>query len=221
LSLLAQRGDAKLLSEPTLVTFSGKEASFLVGEERPIIQQLQNTFTVEFKEVGVRMKVKPVADSQNRINTTIHAEVSQVTGTIGSFAIPVISSRKVETTLQVNDGQTIVLSGLLDNNISKDTLRKVPWLGDIPVIGALFRHKDYEKTQKEIAFFMTPEIVKDVDATTAGAVQTPRLKQWNDKGANENLLPVPSPREDWGLHNLNGLGLPEIKAKTTVEPAGK
>jgi len=81
LDMLITKSYARLLSEPTLVTFSGKEASFLVGEEIPIVEQLPQSFTVEFKEVGVRMKIKPTADSENRINTTIHAEVSQVIGT--------------------------------------------------------------------------------------------------------------------------------------------
>lgn len=204
LSLLAQQGKAKTLSEPTLITFSGKEASFLVGEEYPITQQLQNTFTVEYKEIGVRMKVKPTADSQNRVNTVIHAEVSQIRSFVGEQQLPVISTKKADTTLQVNDGQTIVLSGLLDNNNSLDILRKVPWLGDIPLFGYLFRHKSNEHTQREVVFFMTPEIVKNIDAVVAGAIKTPLLKEWNGN-ANENVLDIP--QKDWAdeyeerLHN--------------------
>jgi pilus assembly protein CpaC len=211
LQLLETKGYARVLSEPTIVTMSGKEASFLAGQEVPIVQQLQNSFSVEFKEVGVRMKIKPTADSQNRINTAIHAEVSQLTDRVVSGGnsgsqLPVISSKKADTTLQLNDGQTIVIGGLLDNNISSDSLRKVPWLADIPIFGFLFRHKEREQTQTEILFFMTPEIVKDIDAETATAARTPLMRDWNNKTANENVLPVPKKGYDWGLHDPDGLG---------------
>jgi pilus assembly protein CpaC len=122
LDLLITKDYARLLSEPTLTTLSGKEASFLVGEEVPIVQQLPQSFTVEFKEVGVRMKVKPTVDSQNQINTTIHAEVSLVTGT-GALGIPIIGTKQSDTQLQVKDGQTIVIGGLLENNVSRDYFR--------------------------------------------------------------------------------------------------
>jgi pilus assembly protein CpaC len=210
LQLLQQKNYARLLSEPTLVTYSGKEASFLVGQEVPIVQQLPQSFTVEFKEVGVRMKVKPTADSQNRINTAIHAEVSQVTG-VQVLGIPIISSKKADTTLQVNDGQTIVIGGLLDNNISRDAMRKLPWLADIPVLGMLFRSKEFQKAQSEVLFFMTPEVIKDVDTDTATAARTPYLQQWNGSEADKGILRVPKKNDDWGMHNPDGLGLPEIK----------
>ena len=80
LELLITKNYARLLSEPTLTTLSGKEATFLVGQEIPIVQQLPQSCTVEFKEVGVRMKIKPTVDSQNQISTAIHAEVTQITG---------------------------------------------------------------------------------------------------------------------------------------------
>ncbi|HUI05636.1 MAG TPA: pilus assembly protein N-terminal domain-containing protein [Verrucomicrobiae bacterium] len=189
LQLLITKNFARLLSEPTLVTLSGKEASFLVGEEVPIVQQLPQSFTVEFKEVGVRMNIKPTADSQNQINTVLHAEVSQVLGT-GAFGIPIIGSKKADTTLQVKDGQTVVIGGLLENNINTDTLRKVPWLADIPLFGYLFRNRQFQQSQREVLFFMTPEIVKNVDAATAGAAQTLLMKEWVRTKSKEKLLKV-------------------------------
>ncbi len=218
LEWLESRGWARLLSEPTLITRSGTEASFLAGSEIPIVQTLNNTSTVEFKEVGVRMKIKPVADSQNRINTTIHAEVSSISsdfvrGSVSTDELPIINTRKAETTLQLNDGQTVVIGGLLSNDIDKDTLRKFPWLADIPVIGALFRHKDRSQTQRELVFFMTPEIVKDVGAEVIGATRTPTMQEWN-AAANADVLPLRNKKDDWGLHDLNGLGLPESKPRT-------
>jgi pilus assembly protein CpaC len=199
--LLISKGYARLLSEPTLVTFSGKEASFLVGEQRPIIQQLPQSFTVEFKDVGVRMKIKPTADSENRINTTIHAEVSQVTGVIPPFNDPIIGIKQADTTLQVNDGQTIVIGGLLENNIDQDTLRKLPWLADIPVLGAFFRDKQFHQAKREVLFFMTPQVIKDIDAETAAAAQTPGMQHWVATWKKGGLVPEPHKKDNWGLHH--------------------
>ena len=218
LDLLISKSYARLLSEPTLVTFSGKEASFLVGQQIPIVQQLPQSFTVEFKEVGVRMKVKPTADSENRINTTIHAEVSQVSGASVN-GIPIINSKTADTTLQVNDGQTIVIGGLLENNIGRDILRKMPWLGDIPVIGLLFRDKQFEQAKREILFFMTPEVIKDTDADTAAAAQSTGMQHWTATWNKGGLVPVPG-KDDWGLHHLDGLGFPEMHGKSAA-PAAK
>lgn len=218
LQLLISKGYARLLSEPTLVTYNGKEASFLVGEERPIIQQLPQSFTVEFKEVGVRMKIKPTADSQNQINTTVHAEVSQVTGTIGPFAIPIIGTKKSDTTLQVKDGQTIVIAGLLDNNINRDTLRKLPWLADIPIFGVLFRNKQFEKVQREVLFFVTPSVIKDIDADAAASARTPTMHDWTGGEADEDVLPKPDPKDDWGMHKFNRMGIPRGE-KSSMAPA--
>jgi len=219
LQLLQSKGFARLLSEPTLITRSGTEASFLAGQEVPIVQTLNNVSSVTYKEVGVRMVIKPVADSQNRINTTIHAEVSSISagivqgGSVAANSLPVITTRKSDTVLQLADGQTLVLGGLLSNDVDTDTLRKFPWLADIPIIGALFRHNDRSQVQRELVFFMTPEIVKDPDAETAGAIRTPALKKWNTEGL-QGVLPEESPKDKWGLHDLQTLGLPENKPAT-------
>ena len=191
LQLLVDNNCARLLSEPTLLTKSGSEASFLVGQEYPIVQVLPNSVTVEYKKIGVNMRIKPTADSKNRITTGIHAEVSQVTGILpGQVSIPIIGTKTSDTTLQVADGQTIVIGGLLENNISQDDLRKVPWLGDIPLFGYLFRHKAKQQEQREVMFFMTPMVVKDVDAATASAIRTPLMNQWSGK-ATDKVLGLP------------------------------
>ena len=206
LDLLITKSYARLLSEPNLVTFSGKEASFLVGEEIPIVEQLPQSFTVEFKEVGVRMKIKPTADSENRINTTIHAEVSQVLGT-GANGIPIIGAKTADTTLQVNDGQTIVIGGLLENNVNRDILRKLPWLADIPVIGALFRDKQFDQVKREVLFFMTPEVLKNnEEGIAATGAQTPGMQHWVTTWKKGGLVHPPEMRDDWGLHRPDSLG---------------
>lgn len=220
LDVLISKSYARLLSEPTLVTFSGKEASFLVGSEIPIVEQLPQSFTVEFKEVGVRMKIKPVADSENRINTTIHAEVSQLSGTSIS-GLPIISTKSADTVLQVNDKQTIVIGGLLENNVNKDALRKLPWLGDIPVLGALFRDKQFDQAKREVLFFMTPEVMTEPenDLVATGA-QSPAMQHWvttwrkggvvgrNDLDHADEYKHFNGTKDDWGLHNVDHAGLP-------------
>jgi pilus assembly protein CpaC len=214
LDMLITKSYARLLSEPTLVTFSGKEASFLVGEQIPIVQQLPQSFTVEFKDVGVRMKIKPTSDSQNRINTTIHAEVSEVSGT-GANGIPIIAIKQEDTTLQINDGQTVVMGGLLENNINKDLLRKLPWLGDIPVIGMLFRDKQFDQAKREVLFFMTPEVLKDGEGDPAANAQTPVMQHWIVNWNKHGTIPsvdkqqdkgFHAEKDDWGLHNPDSLG---------------
>jgi pilus assembly protein CpaC len=197
LNLLIDNNCARLLSEPTLVTKSGSEASFLVGQEYPIIQVLPNSTTVEYKKIGVNMKIKPTADSKNRISTAIHAEVSQVTGilTTGNTQVPIIGTKTADTLLQVADGQTIVIGGLLENDLSRDEMRKVPWLADIPLFGYLFRNHAKSQTQREVLFFMTPTVVKDVNAETAGAARTPLMNQWSGNKATEKVLEIPK-RDD-------------------------
>lgn len=179
LRLLSEKNAARILSEPTLVTLSGKEASFLSGGEVPIVQQLAQTFTVEFKEFGVRMKIKPTVDSEMRINTHILAEVSSVAPEVSISGVPSFRTRRAETDVQVADGQTVVIGGLLNNQHDRDAIRKVPWLGDIPVLGVLFRSKDYQANMTELLVFVTPEVVKDIDADVANAGRTPAMKDWN------------------------------------------
>jgi len=214
LQLLVDNNYARLLAEPTLITKSGSEASFLVGEERPIVQVLANSVTVDYKKIGVHMKIKPTADSQNRIATVIHAEVSQVIGVTATdqYSLPIIGTKTADSTLHVNDGQTIVIGGLLENNLSRDYLRKLPWLAEIPVIGHLFRHRERESQQREVLFFMTPSIVKDVDASTAGAARTPLMQQWNGATLGEKVLEVPPKDEPPPLKLFK-------EKATTAEPA--
>lgn len=216
LDMLITKSYARLLSEPTLVTFSGKEASFLVGEEIPIIESLPQSFTVEFKEVGVRMKIKPTADSENRINTIIHAEVSQVLGT-GANGIPIIGAKTADTTLQVNNGQTIVIGGLLENNVNRDVLRKLPWLAEIPVLGMLFRDKQFDQVKREVLFFMTPEVMRDAEGIDATGAQTPGMQHWVTTWNKKGMIPHPNQDgDDWGMHNPDGLGFPQHEKKSAA-----
>jgi type II secretory pathway component GspD/PulD (secretin) len=110
-------------------------------------------------------------------------------------AVPIIGTKQADTTLQVNSGQTIVIGGLLENNLNRDALRKLPWLADIPLFGYLFRHRERESEQREVLFFMTPSVVKDIDAVTANAPSSPLMREWNRTKAIDNVLPIPGKDE--------------------------
>lgn len=219
LRALASKDAARILSEPTLVTLSGREASFLAGGEVPIVQQLAQTFTVEFKEFGVRMKIKPTVDSENNVNSHIMAEVSEV-GATSTAGIPSFRTRRAETHVQIKDGQTLVIGGLLNNQHNRDAIRKVPWLGDIPVIGVLFRSKDYQAGQSELLVFVTPQVIKDPATDPAKEPVTPALQQWHGHDADAELRrkqPAP-PRWQRPLE-VDELTLPPEPAAPTAPAA--
>ena len=124
------------------------------------------------------------------------------------IAIPIIGAKTADTTLQANDGQTIVIGGLLENNVNRDVLRKLPWLADIPVLGALFRDKQFDQAKREVLFFMTPEVIKDVDSDIAKAAQTPGMQHWITTWNKGKMIEPPDKKDDWGLHNIDHLGFP-------------
>ena len=142
-------------------------------------------------------------------------------GVSGIFNEPTIGIKQSDTTLQVKDGQTIVIAGLIDHNIDRDALRKLPWLANIPILGALFRNKEFESKESEVLFFVTPSVIKDIDADTASAAQTPVMKQWNEKEAGQGILGLPDKKDDWGLHNFDHMGLPEGKPSTPKPAASE
>ncbi len=219
LHLLASKNLAKTLSEPTMVTLSGKEASFLSGGEVPIVQTLANSSTVQYKEYGVRLAIKPVVDSEDNISSHLMTEVSQANFAQTVAGEPTFVTRRAETEVQVKDGQTIVIGGLLQNT-SANVIRKVPWLGNIPVLGILFRSKSYQQGLSELLVFVTLEVMEDVQADAIRAPQTPELKIWNGKEADQELRQRPEPDPNWQKPlNVDELTIPEKQpAVQKVQP---
>jgi pilus assembly protein CpaC len=175
---------------------SGKEASFLSGGEVPIVQTLADSSTVQYKEFGVRLHIKPVVDSENNITSHLLTEASQANFDQTAAGQPTFIIRRAETDVQVKDGQTIVIGGLLKNETG-NIIRKVPWMGDIPVLGVLFRSKDYQQSLSELLVFVTLDVLKDAAADVANAAQTPEMKIWNGKQADEELRQQPKPDPNW------------------------
>jgi pilus assembly protein CpaC len=170
LNFLEKEGLAKTLAEPRLVTQSGQEASFLAGGEYPVpVAQDVGEITIEFKEFGVSLNFTPVVLSDGRINLRVAPSVSEISsvstipvGLTGlSYTIPNLSTRKLETTVQLYDGQTLALAGLLQDSLRED-VKKIPWLGDLPILGALFRSTSFRDQKTDLLIAVTPHLVKPV-----------------------------------------------------------
>lgn len=159
ISLLESQGFAKTLAEPTLVALSGQTASFLSGGEEPVAFETEDTITIEFKEFGTRLRFTPTVLGDETIWLKVAPEVSRVTRRTTRLDLPIFETQRAETTVQLKDGQTFVIAGLLQDEIDS-RIQKVPFLGDIPIIGALFRQVKHERTETELIITVTPRLVK-------------------------------------------------------------
>lgn len=159
---LATKNKVKVLSRPNITTLSGEEAQVLIGGELPVPTSKDGEISVEWKEYGINLKIKPVVDKDNKITSKIEAEVSGIDSTVSisttAGSIPGLISRKASTTLSVPDGQTMAIGGLMNNQESK-VITKFPILGDIPVIGEFFKHTSTSKERRELMILITPTIV--------------------------------------------------------------
>jgi pilus assembly protein CpaC len=161
---LAQDGLITILAEPNLTAMSGETANFLAGGEFPIpIPQGNGTISIEFKSYGISLAFTPTLLSGNRISLHVRPEVSELTQTgaivIGGVTVPALTTRKAETTVEVGSGESFAVAGLLDNSQAQ-TINKFPLLGDMPVLGALFRSDHFQNGQTELVVIITPYIVK-------------------------------------------------------------
>jgi pilus assembly protein CpaC len=162
---LQGRGVFQSLAEPNLIALNGKEASFLAGGEfpYPIPQGNFGAFTIQFKEYGVRLNFTPTVLGGDLINLKIRPEVSSLdfnnAVVIEGFRIPALSTRRADTEVELRDGQTFAIAGLM-NNTALSSMRKIPGLGDIPIIGTLFKSRAYQKDQSELVVMVTPIIVR-------------------------------------------------------------
>lgn len=161
------KGDAQILAEPKLLAVDGEEASFNVGSEVPVPSNMgqYGQIAYEFKKTGVILNFTPtIMEKTNRIKLKLSPEVSEIDRSSGvmdtqnAVVIPGFKTRKVETTVELMDGETLIIAGLLNNSSSK-TNNQVPLLGDIPVIGVLFKTIEDKKNDTELMIFITPKIV--------------------------------------------------------------
>jgi len=164
---LSSKGLFESLAEPNLIAGNGKEASFLAGGEYPfpIVQPGSNgaAITIQFKEFGIRLNFTPTVLAGDLINLKVKPEVSTLDFTnaiiLEGFRVPALTTRRTETEVELQDGQTFAIAGLMNNTLN-NTMQKIPGIGDIPVLGYLFKSRAYQKNQTELVVMITPQILR-------------------------------------------------------------
>jgi len=167
LDALETEGLVSVLAEPNLTAVSGQTATFLAGGEFPVPIPQEEGLAIQFREFGVRLAFTPIVQSDRKISMRVAPEVSELTNdgavNIEGIFVPALSTRRVETTVELGSGQSFVIGGLLQNEIRQD-VRKFPGLGDIPILGALFRSDAFRQNETELVVVATPYIVEPMDA---------------------------------------------------------
>ena len=157
---------ATILAEPNLTALSGETASFLAGGEFPIpVSQSLGTVTIEYKQYGVGLAFTPIVLSDGRISMRVRPEVSELSDAgsikVGVVQVPALVTRRAETTVELGSGQSFMIAGLL-RNTTNNSLSKAPLLGDLPVLGMLFRSTKYQRQETELVVIVTPYLVRPV-----------------------------------------------------------
>jgi pilus assembly protein CpaC len=209
LQAMEREGLIHTLAQPNIIALSGETANFLAGGEFPVPTgvAVNGQIAIEFKQFGVGLSFTPTLLEDGMINLLVAPEVSSLDPTAGiqlnGIRIPGLKVRRARTTLELRDGQTFALAGLIQNDF-RDTVQRVPLLGRIPIIGALFRSTGFEKQETELVILVTPRIVRPVPAGTALQLPTDRILQPSDadmflmgnaerRAQPSNALPLPGP----------------------------
>lgn len=176
---LQQRNLLEILAEPNLLTESGKEASFISGGEFPfpVVQGggagTLPTVTIQFREFGVRLYFTPVLTPTGNIHLKVRPEVSSLDYTnaltFSGYTIPALSTRRVESEMELKDGQSFAIAGLVDNRVT-EVASKIPGLGDIPILGKFFQSRNLSKSRNELLVLVTPRIVKPLESARVPAL---------------------------------------------------
>jgi pilus assembly protein CpaC len=166
---LKQDGLVKILAEPNLIAMSGQQAEFLAGGEFPIpVPQDDGSITIDYKRFGVGLTFKPTVLDSRKISVQVEPEVSELDFStavqFSGFVVPGLTTRRASTTIELGDGQSFAIAGLLKETV-RDAVQKFPLLGDIPVLGMLFRSKSFQKNETELVIVVTPRLVKPVDGS--------------------------------------------------------
>lgn len=185
LEALESRGMVRTLAEPNLVALSGQEAKFLAGGEYPVpVSQEDGKVTVEYKPFGVQLDFVPRVVDGDIINLELEASVSSIDPangfSQGGFTVDAFRKRQTSTTVEMRDGESFAIAGLLSDDF-RDLNGQVPWLGDIPVLGALFRSAEYARQQTELVIIVTPHLVSPTRGE-ALALPTDRVQPPSEAG---------------------------------------
>ncbi|MDR6145389.1 pilus assembly protein CpaC [Sphingomonas sp. SORGH_AS870] len=177
-------GQVSTLANPNLTALSGETATFLAGGEIPIpLTSGFGAVSVDYKQYGVSLSYTPTVLSDGRISLRVRPEVSQISSVgsvrINGTSIPALSTRRAETTLELGSGQSMMIGGLLSNT-HDNSIEKAPWLGDLPLIGSLFRSNAFKRNETELVIIITPYLVKPVDSPSDIALPTDGQRPPND-----------------------------------------
>ena len=179
LDIAAQDGLVSILAEPNLTALSGETASFLAGGEFPIpVSQALGAVTIEYKQYGVGLAFTPVVLGDGRISMRVRPEVSELSNsgavTLNGFTVPALTTRRAETTVELGSGQSFMIAGLL-RNTATNNIDKAPFLGDLPILGALFRSTHFRREETELVVIVTPYLVRPVSGQLATPVDGYRV----------------------------------------------
>ena len=199
-----QNGLVTILAEPTLVALSGETASFLAGGEFPIpISQALGAISIEYRQYGVGLAFSPIVLENGRISMRVRPEVSELTSdgavTLNNIEIPALTTRRAETTVELGSGQSFMIAGLM-RNVGNNAVDRTPFLGSLPIIGALFRSSNFRRNETELVIVVTPYLVQPVSASqialpTDGfrhANEGQRLLLGQDNASRNEGRPIPT-----------------------------
>jgi pilus assembly protein CpaC len=210
--LLKQQGLGRILAEPNLVATSGQEASFLAGGEFPIpVPSGLGTISIEYKKFGVALVFTPTVLDNDKISLRVNPEVSeldftsQTTVVVQGFVVPALRVRRTSTQVEMKDGQTLAIAGLLSDQ-HRNIVNKYPLVGDLPVLGALFRSKNFQKSETELVILVTPHLVKN---QPPGPHRLP----------TDNYV-EPTDPEFYLLKNLEGCGVSRKRPEVSPQVSG-
>ncbi len=205
LDLAQTDGLATILAEPNLTALSGETASFLAGGEFPIpVSQSLGAVTIEYKQYGVGLAFTPIVLADGRISMRVRPEVSELSDagsvTLNNFKVPALTTRRAETTVELGSGQSMMIAGLL-RNTNSNSITKAPFLGDLPILGMLFRSTKFQRQETELVVIVTPYLVRPVSGQlatpTSGYRATTDVEQVMEgqtfKGVSGSPARVPAP----------------------------
>jgi pilus assembly protein CpaC len=183
--LLQNKNVSQILAQPRLVTKNGRSAGFLAGGEFPVVAVTANTFGVIFKPFGVRLDFIPTLTWSDRIDLRVFPEVSQISSTVVN-GVPGVEVRRTVSRVEMKEGESLIIGGLLDRRVTKD-LTKFPLLGDIPILGTVFRSTKFQNDESELVFVITPRIVRTFKP--GEKPELPAIEKYDDP----DIRQVPTP----------------------------
>jgi len=182
-NLLVNKGDAKVLSQPYVITMSGDKAEVLIGGQIPVPVSDDNDVTIQWKDYGIKLHIEPNVQSNNNVDTKLETEVSSLDYAnavqLNGFSVPGLTTRKADTHVLMKPGMTMAIGGLISSEQSK-TVNKIPLLGDIPILGQFFRSTSKTKQEREIIILLTPILV-DADYMPVMSGEAKRLSRLKDE----------------------------------------